>query len=78
MFGLPRIKINVFYVISAICSLLLIIYSWFIFLPSFEGLPEYPQVQTVIILLTVLLVASSGIQLMLSIKKHEPSEEKKI
>ncbi len=73
--GLARLKVNVFYVISAVCSLALIGYAWFAFLPSFEGAAEYWSVRNVVILLTVLLLVVSGIQFVLSVKTEEISQD---
>lgn len=68
---LPRFKINIFYVISSVCSLVLVGYSWLVFLPAFKDTAEYAAVQNMVILLTVLLVAVSGMQIYLSVKREE-------
>ncbi|MFB0523131.1 MAG: hypothetical protein ACETV1_05140 [Candidatus Bathyarchaeia archaeon] len=67
-------RVNIFHIIAFICSLLLVGYSWFVFLPSFAGLPEYSTIQNVVIVLTVLLLMVSGIQIFLSIRTEEPEE----
>ncbi len=72
---MARLKINIFYLISSICSLLLVGYAWFVFLPPFNDTPVYSAVQYVVILLTVLLIAVSGIQIFLSIRREETQED---
>ena len=73
-------KVNVFYMIAAVCSLLLVAYAWFMFLPTYEGELEYYFVRNIIMVLTVLLLISAGIQMFLSMtkeesKSHESAEE---
>jgi len=68
---LAKFKINIFYVISSVCSLILVGYSWLVFLPAFKDTAEYTAVQNIVILLTVLLVAVSGMQVYLSVKREE-------
>jgi glucan phosphoethanolaminetransferase (alkaline phosphatase superfamily) len=72
--ALAKFRINIFYVISSICCLLLIVYAWMVFLPVFRDTPGYPSVQTMVIWLTVLLIAIAAVQLYLSISK-EPKEK---
>ena len=66
-------KLNIFYVISAVCSLALIVYAWLAFLPSFEGATEYLPVRNIVVLLTALLLVVSAIQIVLSVKGEETS-----
>jgi len=69
-------KVNVFYVISLICTLILIVYAWFIFLPQFEGASEYQAVRTLVLFIIFLLLISAGIQLfLLKSKPREFDEE---
>lgn len=75
---MARLKINIFYVISSVCSLLLVGYAWFVFLPTFSGTDVYGAVQYIVILLTVLLIAVSGIQIFLSIRREETQEDESI
>ena len=71
-----RVKLNVFYVISLICTLILIVYVWFIFLPQFEGALEYQAVKTIVLFIIFLLLISLGIQLfLLKSKPREFNEE---
>jgi len=67
-------KINIFYVISAICTLILIGYFWSVFLPLFEDSFEYLTVRTLISFLTVLLLAVVGIQVFLAIRREKEPE----
>lgn len=68
---MARFKVNIFYMISAVCSLALIGYAWLAFLPSFEGAGEYSSIRYVVILLTVLLLVVVAIQIVLSVKREE-------
>ncbi len=72
---MARFKVNIFYVISAVCSLALVIYAWLAFLPSFQGATEYPSIRNVVILLTVLLLVVTTIQVVLSVKREEISRD---
>ena len=65
---MARLKVNIFYVIAAICSLALVGYAWLVFLPSFQGGAEYASVRYVVIIVTVLLLIVSGIEGILSVK----------
>jgi membrane protein DedA with SNARE-associated domain len=71
-------KVNVFYVIAAVCSVLLVFYAWFMFLPQFEERSDYSFVRDIVMVLTVLLLAAAGIQMFLSIRKEEPQVKKLI
>jgi len=46
------VKINIFYVFSAIGALLFIGYLWIVFLPMFSGSDAYPAIRTMVILLS--------------------------
>ena len=70
---MAKLKLNIFYLISAVCSLALIAYAWLAFLPSFEGATEYPSVRNIVVLLTALLLVVSAIQVVLSVKREETS-----
>ena len=72
---MARFKVNIFYVISAVCSLALVIYAWLAFLPSYQGATEYPSIRNVVILLTVLLLVVTTIQVVLSVKREEISRD---
>jgi membrane protein DedA with SNARE-associated domain len=76
--GRPRLahlKINIFNVIAAVCSLLLVAYAWLMFLPMFEDLSQYSDVRNIIIVLSVLLIALSGLQLYVAIWGREDKSE---
>ena len=51
---MPQYKINVFYLISIICMLLMIGFMWFVYLPSFEGFPVYEFVKNLSLVITIL------------------------
>jgi Na+/melibiose symporter-like transporter len=72
---LAQFRINIFNVVAAICSLLLVAYAWLMFLPMFEGSNEYSGVQTIVIWLSVLLVALSGLQFYFGIRRKETRPE---
>ena len=74
---LSQLKINIFNVIAAVCSLLLVVYAWLMFLPMFEGLSEYSSVKNIIIVLSVALIALSGFQLYVAIWGREDKSEDK-
>ena len=75
---MARFKVNIFYMISAVCSLALVGYAWFVFLPSFQGANEYTSIMNVVILLTVLLLIVSALQIVLSLKTEETSSDDEI
>jgi len=66
---LARIRINVFYLVSSICLSLFIIYIWFAFLPLFEGTLQYESIKNVMIIITIFILISIGIQLISSIER---------
>jgi len=68
---LARFRINIFYVISSICSLLLVGYVWFIFLPTYENTLHYEVIRSITIMIVMLLLISAGIQIFLSIIKEK-------
>jgi membrane protein DedA with SNARE-associated domain len=72
---LSKLKINIFNVIAAICSLLLVVYAWLMFLPMFEGLSQYSDVKNIIIVLSIALIAVSGFQLYVAIWGREEKSE---
>jgi len=72
---LVQLKINIFNVIAAVCSLLLVVYAWLMFLPMFEDLSQYSDVKNIIIVLSVLLIALSGFQLYVAIWGREDKSD---
>jgi len=68
---MAKFKVNIFYIFSAMCTLLLIGYFWFAFLPQFEGYSEYPAIKTVISSITALLLVALGIQVFLAIRTEK-------
>ena len=71
---MAKVKVNIFYVISAVCTLLLVAYLWLMFLPSFADSPDYPGVRTIVFILTILVLAAAGIQVFLAIEKEKESK----
>ena len=69
------LKINVFNMMAAICTLLLVVYAWFMFLPTFEGLTQYSDVRNIITILSVLLIVVSGFQFYIAVQREEPKQE---
>lgn len=69
--GMIKIKINFFNLIAAVCSLLLVVYAWTMFLPMFEGLTQYSEVRNIIIVLSLLLLAVSILQFYVAFRKEE-------
>ncbi|RJS88460.1 hypothetical protein CW705_08890 [Candidatus Bathyarchaeota archaeon] len=66
---MKNFQINIFYLISSICFLILVGYLWLVFLPIYEFTTAYESVKRLVSILTVLLVLSAGIQFFLAIKK---------
>lgn len=74
-FGLTKTRINFFNIMAAVCSLLLVVYAWTMFLPMFEGLTQYSEVRNIIIVLSVLLLAVSFFQFYVAFRKEESKPE---
>jgi len=74
---LSHLRINIFNVIAAVCSLLLVAYAWLMFLPMFEDLSQYSDVKNIIIVLSVALIALSGFQLYVAIWGREDKSDDK-
>lgn len=67
-------KINIFYLVSFICTIILIAYIWLIFLPQVSGYPGQENLSLVIFLTIALLLAAAGIQLFLLISSSQSEE----
>lgn len=67
-------KINIFYLISLICTLVLIAYIWFIFIPQLDVYTDMMGIKTVLIMVLVLLSAAAAIQFFLLIRPPQPEE----
>ncbi|RLI12398.1 hypothetical protein DRO35_03200 [Candidatus Bathyarchaeota archaeon] len=65
-----KFRLNVFYLISSVCFMILVGYLWLVYLPVYEFTTAYGFVKRVVSIITVLLVLSAGIQLFLAIKKR--------
>ena len=61
---MAKFKFNIFFLISIICTLILIGYLWIIFLPTYERTLEYDVMRNVIILITALLSVSAVLTLL--------------
>ncbi|MEM2341696.1 MAG: hypothetical protein QXX94_03625 [Candidatus Bathyarchaeia archaeon] len=64
-------KINIFYLISFLCTVILIIYVGLIFFPQVADYISNPEMKSVIIIVAViiaLLIIAAGLQLFLLIK----------
>jgi len=72
---LAGFRINFFNLMAAICTFLLVIYAWFMFLPMFEGINQYSDVRNIITVLSVLLIVVSGFQFYVAIQKEKPKPE---
>ena len=68
-------NVNVFNLIAAVCSLLLVVYAWLMFLPMFEGLSQYDEVRNIIIVLSIALIVISVFQLYVAICGREEKQE---
>lgn len=67
-------KINIFYLVSFICTIILVAYIWLIFLPQLSGLPGQEQLSPMIFLIIALLLVAAGIQLFLLISSPQSEE----
>jgi len=72
---LVQVRVNIFNVIAAVCSLLLVVYAWLMFLPMFEGLDQYYDVRNIVIVLSVLLVGLACFQLYVAFLGREEKVE---
>ena len=72
---MAELRINIFNIMAAACSLLLVVYAWFMFLPMFENLPQYSDVQNIVTLLSVLLIGVSAFQFYMAIWGRETKSE---
>ncbi len=70
-----QVRVNIFNVIAAVCSLLLAAYAWLMFLPMFEGLSQYSDMRNIVIVLSVLLIALACFQLYVAIWGREDKLE---
>ena len=70
-----KVKVNIFNVIAAISSLLLVIYAWLMFLPMFEGIDQYYDVRNIVIIISVLLIGLACFQLYVAVLGKEEKEE---
>jgi hypothetical protein len=68
-------RINIFYIIAAVCCLLLVVYAWFMFLPTYEGSPQYADVKNFMILLSILFIVASGFIFYMAIRGKETESE---
>lgn len=69
---MSRFRINIFYGVAFILSIVLIGYIWLIFLPSFQHVSRYESIRTIALIVTILLLVSAIIQLYLSIRIETP------
>jgi|GEM_PF-1146879 len=67
-------KINIFYLISFICTIILAAYIWLVFVPQFSGYPEQESFSLAIFLVIALLLVAAGIQLFLLISSSHSEE----
>jgi len=67
-------RINIFYLISFVCILILIGYIVLVFLPEVSGYSESSAATTVIAIVVALLFVAACIQLFLLLKPSQPEE----
>ncbi|MBS7648637.1 MAG: hypothetical protein QXK89_04155 [Candidatus Bathyarchaeia archaeon] len=67
-------KINIFYLLSFICTIFLIAYISLIFLPQAASYVEYPGIRLFMIAIIALLLIAAGIQLFLLVKPPQSEE----
>ncbi|MBS7634169.1 hypothetical protein KEJ34_01530 [Candidatus Bathyarchaeota archaeon] len=67
-------RINIFYLISLICTLVLIAYICFIFIPQFNAYTDMMGIKTVLIMVIVLLSTAAAIQFFLLIRPPQSEE----
>lgn len=57
--------LNVFFIVAFASTLLLTIYLWFVYLPTFRSSPGYSALSIMVSVLTVLLLPVLGIEVFL-------------
>ncbi|MEM1990281.1 MAG: hypothetical protein QW782_06570, partial [Candidatus Bathyarchaeia archaeon] len=70
--NMPKSSMKAFYVMTLICTILIICYLWFVFLPQFEGKLEYPSVRMVVSYVILLLLAAACAQIYLLKRPSRP------
>ncbi|MBS7606809.1 MAG: hypothetical protein QW502_01925 [Candidatus Bathyarchaeia archaeon] len=68
-------KINIFYLISFICTLILIGYIGLVFFPVISSYPEMQPIVPITLLIIGLLGVAAGIELFLLLRPPAHSEE---
>jgi H+/Cl- antiporter ClcA len=48
-----------------VCTIILIGYLWFIYLPQFEGTAEYQPIRIIVLFVILLLLLAAGAQIIL-------------
>lgn len=68
-------KINIFYLISFLCTIILIGYISLVFFPVISSYPETQSIIPITLLIIGLLVVAAGIELFLLLRPPDQSEE---
>ena len=68
-------RINIFYLISGLLSLLLMATLWLLFVPNFYGTDAYELVKNLALIMSVLLAIVASIQIYLAVKRENTNSE---
>jgi len=68
-------RINIFYLISGLLSLLLIATLWLLFVPPFHGTDAYEMVRNLALIISALLIIVASIQIYLAIRRENANTE---
>jgi len=68
-------RINIFYLISGLSSLLLMATLWLLFVPTFYETDAYELVKNLALILSALLIIVASIQIYLAVRSENTNSE---
>lgn len=68
-------RINIFYLISGLLSLLLMATLWLLFVPPFHGTDAYEMVKNLALIMSALLTIVASIQIYLAVRREDAEPE---
>ena len=66
-------KVNIFYITSALFSLALICYLWLFYLPMYVNTAEYSSIKTIVMAVTGAMVVVIAVNIFLATREKETS-----
>jgi hypothetical protein len=66
-------KVNIFYITSALFSLALTCYLWLFFLPMYVNTAEYSSIKTIVMAVTGAMVVVIAVNIFLATREKETS-----